>query len=452
MQARHSRTLSVHSEKRLFSAVISLHLASRLSHATQFGKLCANCSDAALGVTRQKFSAFGATTKEQGNGRERTTMKKVLIVVAVLLVALGGAAFIYRDQIGMIMAFNRLKPTQSFAEGTRPAEPDYANSDSWAALPDRQDAADALPPGVTQDAQATAAVDVFFIHPTTYFGTDNWNQPLDDANVNQLTDYFVMRGQASAFNGCCKIYAPRYRQATIYSFLDNSGNGKAALEVAYGDVERAFDYFLEHYSQGRPFVLASHSQGSVHLRTLLEKRITGTPLRERLVAAYPIGFSIDGELMAKAVPDVPVCQSAQQIGCVVTWNSIGPNAATFGDPLKNICVNPLTWHADGTVAESALNIGAVTYPGTFSGTIADVKTLPQEYLDAKPVEETAVADAQCIGGMLLVKEIRSKLYEARPMGRDNYHVYDYSLFYMNIRKNAEERVAQYLAQHPEPAT
>jgi hypothetical protein len=293
-------------------------------------------------------------------------------------------------------------------------------------------------------------VDVFFVHPTTFLSAANWNQALDDATTNKLTDMFVMRGQAAVFNSCCKVYAPRYRQATIYSFLDSSGDGKSALSVAYEDVERAFDYFIEHYSQGRPFVLASHSQGSVHLRTLLEKRITGTPLRDRLVAAYPVGFGIDGEAMAKAVPDVPVCTTAEQTGCAVIWNAIGPKARTWGDAAKNICVNPLTWSTDGGHADRALNVGSVTYASSFSGTIADINSVPQDYIDAQPLLEMGVADAQCVNGMLMVQEIRSQNYGERPMGRDNYHIYDYSLFHMNVRKNVELRVAQYLAKHPLP--
>jgi hypothetical protein len=377
-------------------------------------------------------------------------MKKVLIVVAVLVVAAGTALFIYRDRIGMMIAFGRMKPEVSFAESKPPATPDYGQPQSWAALPDREDLADVLPGSDVQDQQATAAVDVFFVHPTTLFGK-NWNQSLDDDRTNRLTDALVMRSQAAVFNSCCKVYAPRYRQATLYSFMDQGGDGASALKLAYEDVERAFDYFIEHYNQGRPFILASHSQGSVHVRTLLETRITGTPLRERLVAAYPIGFSIDGELMAKAVPDVPVCESAEQLGCVVTWNAVGPQAAMWSDPSKNICVNPLTWRADGAAAEASLNLGGVAYPGTFEGTIADVNGLPPDFA-TKPFLEAGVADAQCVGGMLLVQEIRSGHYASRPMGRDNYHVYDYSLFHMNIRQNAEQKVAKYLATHPSMAS
>jgi Protein of unknown function (DUF3089) len=376
-------------------------------------------------------------------------MKKILIGVGVLAIAALAAAYVNRDSIGMMIAFQRLKPEHSFAESPQPAAPDYSDATSWAALPDRQDDADMVPGGDVQDVQASAPVDVFFVHPTTFFGTASWNQALDDTSTNQLTDTFVLRGQASVFNSCCKIYAPRYRQATIFSFMDQTGSGTSALQLAYEDVERAFDYFIEHYNQGRPFILASHSQGSVHLRKLLEKRITGTPLRERLVAAYPIGFGIDRDEMAQAVPDVPVCESAGQIGCVVTWNAIGPKARKWADTSKSICVNPLSWRTDGAPAEASLNLGSVAYAGTFEGTLADVKGVPQDFVDAKPILETGVADAQCIDGMLLVKEIHSKYYAARPMGRDNYHIYDYNLFHMNLRKNIEGRVAKYLESRAE---
>ena len=377
-------------------------------------------------------------------------MKKILFGALLVLALLGAATFVYRDEIATLLAFNRLKPARPFSAASTPASPDYAQHESWAALPDREDSADALPAIGVMDQQESAAVDVFFVHPTTYFGTDNWNQPLDNKPVNQLTDSFVMRGQAAVFNSCCRIYAPRYRQATIFSFLDKSGSGPAALAVAYSDVERAFEYFLQHFSQNRPFILASHSQGTVHLRSLLEKRITGTSLRNRLVAAYAIGFGLDAEEFGRSVPDVPICHSAEQTGCVVSWNAVGPEVARYVDTSKNICVNPLTWRADGAHADASSNLGGVSYPGSFAGSLADLKELPREFIEAKPVLEPGVADAQCVDGMLLVKEIRSTHYASRPMGRDNYHIYDYHLFAMNLRKNAELRVAQYLAHPPPP--
>lgn len=379
-------------------------------------------------------------------------MKKVVVGVLAVAALVGLAALLFRDQIVMLMAFGKMKPAHAFADAPPPPAPDYSNPANWAALAERTDPADVTPGADVADGQTRAEVDVFFIHPTTYFRPASWNQPLDDATTNVLTDMFVMRGQASVYNSCCRIYAPRYRQATLYSFMDRTGSGSQALDLAYGDVERAFDYFLEHYSAGRPFVLASHSQGSRHLRHLLEKKITGTPLRERLVAAYAIGFGLDRAELAQSAPDIPVCSAAEQTGCLVTWNAVGPEARKFGDAADPICVNPLTWRDDGEAAGHALNLGAVAYPAEYEGTIADFTEVPQTFIDAKPVLEAGVADAQCVEGMLLVKEIRSDLYGARPMGRDNYHVYDYSLFHMNLRRNAEARVQKYLAERAQTST
>ena len=366
-------------------------------------------------------------------------MKKVLIGVAVFAVAAGTAAFLYRDQIGMMIAFGRLKPEMTFAEATPPAAPDYTQPQGWAALPDREDAADVVPSSDVQDIQSTAEVDVFFVHPTTFFGTAGWNQSLDDTSTNQLTDMFVLRSQASVFNSCCRIYAPRYRQATIFSFMDCFGQ-RQGMRCSSRTAMSSARSTTTSSTTTRAGRSSSRVTARVRCtaRTLLEKRITGTPLRERLVAAYPIGFSIDREAMAKAVPDVPVCESAEQIGCVVSWNAVGPEAAPWGDPRKNICVNPLTWRTDGAAAEASMNLGGVAYPGTFEGTLADVKGVPQEFVDAKPVLEPGVADAQCVDGMLRIQEIHSQNYAARPMGTDNYHIYDYNLFHMNLQ---EERRA-----------
>lgn len=364
-------------------------------------------------------------------------MKKLAWGLAALLVIAGIAAYLNRDLLAMMASFGRMKPDHPFAQEAPPPEPDYAQAANWAALPDRADAADVVPEG-SQDSQASAPVDVFFVHPTTYYKPEHWNQPLTDAQTNAFTDEFVMKNQASAFNGCCRVYAPRYRQATVYSFLDEGSDGKAALALAYEDVERAFDHFIGNFSAGRPFILAGHSQGALHLRTLLERRITGTPLAARLVAAYPIGFAFDRDEYARAVPDVPVCERAEQTGCSVTWNSVGPRVRSFYDTSRSVCVNPLTWRIDGDRADFAMNPGAVTFSQGFG-----VDAVPVSR--AQPSTEPGAADAQCVEGMLRVSEIRSRQFGARPMGRDNYHIYDFGLFYMSLRANAQARVAAYLA-------
>ena len=63
-----------------------------------------------------------------------------------------------------------------------------------------------------------------------------------------------------------------------------------AYAFALQDVKRAFQYYIDHYNNGRPFILVGHSQGTFHLMPLLEQMIDQTPLKDRLVAAYAIGI------------------------------------------------------------------------------------------------------------------------------------------------------------------
>lgn len=347
-------------------------------------------------------------------------MKKILIVAGVVIAVLLVVGFLFRGPIQMGLFYLAMKPGLTFAEDTRHQAPDYADESAWAALPQKSDMADVLPNGNVQDNQRGAAVDVFFIHPTTYYKPDHWLQPLDDKDANTITDEQVLRNQASVFNSCCAIYAPRYRQATLFAFMDDSGDGEQAIAFAYQDVSRAFDYFLEHYSRGRPFIIAGHSQGGKHADTLLRERIVGTELESRLVAAYPVGYFID------AAGSVPVCQHATQAGCQVTWNAMSPDAQLFQETAGSICVNPLNWRADESRADFAENIGAVSFQ--VDGDI-----------------EPEVADAQCSEGRLLVSEVRSANYSTEMFGPGNYHVYDFSFYHMNIRANALDRVAAYLA-------
>ncbi len=353
-------------------------------------------------------------------------MKKFLIVLGAIIGIAVVLGLIFRDVVQFAVMGYMMQPDQSFADTTPPPAPDYANQLHWAALPGVDDKADVTPNGA-EDHQASAIADVFFIHPTTYYESTGWNQALDDATANAITDNGVLRNQASVFNTCCRVYAPRYRQASLYSFFVQEGEGGDAIDFAYQDVVAAFHYYIEHYNQGRPFILAGHSQGGLHLDTLLREEINGTSLQDRMIAAYPVGYYLDGS------NGIPVCQTAEQTGCQVTWNSLAPEAPGFRDASNDICVNPINWTADGTHADFAENKGAVTF-----GFLDD---------SGGGAVEAGVADAQCVDGILRIAEVRSEHYPPVMFGEGNYHVYDYSLFHMNIRENAVLRTERYLAGH-----
>lgn len=325
---------------------------------------------------------------------------------------------------------NVIKPSREFTRYPQSTSPDYAQPANWAALPTRADAADAVPANSgLRDQQATASVDVFFVHPTTYLGRAGWNADIADPKVNHFTDAMTMRKQASVFNNAGRIYAPRYRQATLFSFFDeqNSPNGKGALDLAYGDVKAAFQYYLTHYNQGRPFIVAGHSQGTFHATRLLRELVDPDPkLRRQLVAAYLIGFNVQPTQYQELKP----CEDSTQTGCYVAWNSVawGYDYPPFQG---GVAVNPLTWKTDTVAAPASLNLG-----GT-----------PHAFNRLDP----AVVDAKVHNGLVWLHPPKPLGYPrfllpGRPELRHSFHIADYALYYMNIRQNAAARVRAYERQ------
>ncbi|MGA0599173.1 DUF3089 domain-containing protein [Caulobacter sp. KR2-114] len=342
-------------------------------------------------------------------------------------------------------------PRRPFDAASAPAAPDYASPDAWAAWPGRPSAADDTPAGSgAQDRQATARADVFFIHPTTYVIGDRWNAAFDEGGLTgRGVDRAVLRGQASVFNGCCRIYAPRYRQAELAAFLRGGPDAFAAIDLAYSDVLRAFDYYIAHENHGRPFIIASHSQGSVHAMRLLQERVIGTPLMKRLVFAEIPGSSLPETIEARGLP---VCRAPTQTACVVNWNSVrrgqddtrrdersvlwmgGRYQLAGGQPI--VCVNPLTWRKDGGAGPQA-NLGGVA-----GGAMGPM-----------PAPIPGVTGAWCEHGALGVdvSPDSGRAFNNLLTAGGIYHVYDYGLYYMNIRRNAEARVDAWLRQRTGPA-
>ncbi len=283
----------------------------------------------------------------------------------------------------------------------------------------------------------TPAVAVFYIPPTTYLASDQWNAPLDDAAANGRLRLFAA-SQASAFNDVGEIWAPRYRQATMGAFLTRGRDADAALDFAYRDVDRAFTAFLAAIPADRPILLAGHSQGSLHLTRLLARRIAGTPLARRIVAAYVVGWPIS---LAADLPalGLPACAGPAATGCILSWQSFSEPAeprqlralydASTGFTGRSrrgtamLCTNPLTGTPDAA-APAGANRGALV--PTVGMTGADLVA--------------GLVPARCGDGGLLMIGDPPKGYGALVLPGGNYHVFDYALFWSNIRADAAARV------------
>lgn len=318
-----------------------------------------------------------------------------------------------------------LPPTDSF---TVPSAPDYGQEANWAALPTTVDNADRTPGEGFKDRQATAKADVFYVHPTIYFKTSKqsklWNANLEDADLNESVNGSAMLNHASIFNAAGRVYAPRYRQANIKVFYpEGQPISQQALDTAYTDVLAAFDYFLANYNDGRPIIIASHSQGTVHAKRLLADRFSGKALKSKLVVAYLIGMPVSED----AYSDIPVCELPGQTGCFVSWRTYREDfepKPRYRDTVNTIAVvNPLSWTTDERKAPASLNKGGVLYN-----------------YDKGPIPELVWAERRGAGLFTNKPRFFGDIF----FRTKNYHVGDFNLFWVNVRENATYRVAQFL--------
>jgi len=389
-------------------------------------------------------------------------LQKIILSVGLLFIAFGADAQHYTI------------PTR-FHESPIPPSPNYSLQENWSALPFRKDFGDLVPNGYT-DNQANAEVDVFYIHPTLYNEKPTtiykWNHDLHDAKLNKEIDEVATKFQGTAFNGAGKLYVPRYRQAHYSVFLTPHLDDKqAALNVAYSDIDAAFTYYLENYNHGRPFIIASHSQGTIHAARLLKYRIIGTKLQQQLVVAYLPGMAVPKD----SLPGLPVCQEPNSIGCFTSWSTYEHNfiPVSYFNGLNNaVCVNPITWKFDDslTVSISQNSTSAVGTKNTLdSNSVQHTNSIDQKITSnpdpplprrghycpkemhrgavLKPFGKVypQISDAQVFGGLLWIT--KPKFPGAFLYRTSNFHSGDINLFYIDIRENAILRAKTFVQQN-----
>jgi hypothetical protein len=363
--------------------------------------------------------------------------KFLYLIAGVIVLLLAGivALRVWSDDLTEL-AF---VPSVSFARQQALPPESWESPAMWVARPGiANDPATWTPPGVTLPTPRMP-VAVFFVHPTSYIARDAWNASLDDATSRDRAALFV-QGMASPFNEAEAIWAPRYRQAAIGAFLTDRPEATQAIDLAYGDVLAAFTVFTRHLRPGQPIALAGHSQGAFLLRRLLRDRIAGTPLSRRLVGAWVIGWPVSLEHDLPKM-GVPACARADQAGCVVSWLTVADPADTGmlvqaygrrtgldGRSVAGsafLCTNPLTG-TQGTGADAGANLGTLVpdLPARSGALVAKVVPAACEtdhFLHIGPPPKLDLGPYVLPG--------------------NNYHLYDVTLFWANLRVDFERRVA-----------
>ena len=315
----------------------------------------------------------------------------------------------------------------SSAAASADKAPDYSQKSCWYQVPE-----------ITKD------VDTFFIYPTEYLGSNEGDAPyasLDNPDMvaGAANDHKIM---ASAFEDSTNLFMPYYRQSSainLKSAYDKTGDIRTALTgTPYEDITAALDYYFENYNDGRPFIIASHSQGSAINTLVLEGYFKEHPeYYERMVAAYVIGFSVTKDEL-EANPHLKFATGEADTGVVVSWHTEGPKNVEQNSPTPvllsgGISINPLNWKLDDTYAPASENLGSL---------VIDAKAGAVEIRDIG-------ADAQVVpsrGTVVTNANIEPK-EAAELFGPQGYHEDDYAIYYNNVKENVAKRVAAYKASH-----
>ncbi len=343
---------------------------------------------------------------------------------AVFVLLLSIAAFIYRDDL--FASF--MDPGEPFQTYKPPAAPNYDSVGAWISLPGDE----------TRPSQDRGDADIFVVTPTTYWGGSDWVAPQDNAAVKARTERIIAPNYVSPYKLGGRVFAPKYRHASLYSFMTNRDDAREAQDFAYSDVARAFDFFLMRNPPERPIVLMGHGQGGLHVQRLLAEYFQGDR-KARLAAAYIIDHPTPIALFDGPLSQTPPCETDIQTGCVVSFGAFTPNQtvaaqrfvsgtlAFAGDRLFRVgdkpilCINPLLWAQSEDYAPARLHAGAVAAEGLG----------PNDF----PAPISKQFGARCEDGVLAIDKPKSRSFRRRAQFGGRFKTAPFNLFYEDLRLN-----------------
>ena len=341
-----------------------------------------------------------------------------------LIALLAVAAIVWRSDILQAL----LDPEIPYPAYEPPPAPDYGEAVSWALLESR-------------DPRSEEAA-VFFVHPTTYDGGAEWNSPVRDEASDRFLERVILPNYAAPFARAGAISAPHYREASLYTRLTIRQDAREARAFAYRDVRAAFEAWLARHPTG-PIVVAGVEQGGELADRLIREVVSPDPaLRRRLAAAYLIETAVTTEQVPETLP---VCERANQTGCLVAWVALTPDETGRQQRRRNralvwdsrgrlvelgdrsiVCVNPLLGRRSDQPAEARLHRGAA------NATALEWGVRPA-FLDRQVA-------ARCRDGFLRPTMPDSDSFDERGTWADRRKVKPYNLFYADIEHDVEVRL------------
>ena len=236
----------------------------------------------------------------------------------------------------------------------------------------------------------------------------------------------TIKYQSSAWYSTGNLYVPFYRQAHLRVFNEKfKVDGGKALDLAYNDIKEAFTYYLKNFNEDKPFIIASHSQGTVHAKRLISEFIDGKELQKKLIAAYLVGIEVNKDEFINIKP----MNSPDETGGFVSWNTFKLNKYPRSDNYENwfkggVTTNPITWD-DSRQAKKESHKGVLS---------RDLKILPKN-IDIKLIDGIVWSSLPDVRGKFFLRPIRS------------YHFADINLFWVDISENAKLRVQNWFKKN-----
>lgn len=328
--------------------------------------------------------------------------------------------------ICLVAAFTTVAEEKNDKSAKTPPAPDYSKDYCWVTKPDKID----------------KPVDVFYVHPTIYSAKSPDNMDISTPALRTFAKGLTV-AQAGVYSDSANMFAPFYRQqsgAVQDVFTARGGTNMfidPSFQLGAGDVEAAFDYYLKHFNQGRPFILAGHSQGTMTLINLMRKRFNDPALRKQLVAAYLIGYSVTKDDLKK-YPWMKRAMGADDTGVIITYNTEGPGSTGSPVYLKGaIAINPLNWKNDSTPASRSEHKGAKFFDDSKGILIEEIDNFADAHVDTEK-------------GVLVITNMKkpsSDKIDLAHLGRypaGVYHKYDYAFWFNNLKDNVKTRIKSYL--------
>lgn len=301
------------------------------------------------------------------------------------------------------------------AQASAPAKPDYSQKSSWI---------------IAENTNARHPADVFYIYPTIFLGKEIRYMDISASNERKdASDYSMFN--MSLFNGSANRFAPFYRQASLEAFMLGSYEASLPyLKLPCEDILDAFDYYIEHYNNGRPFIIAGFSQGAMMAECIIKNRLGNKKLRKNLIAAYLFGHSISPKTMRK-YPQFRQSKTETDAGTFVSINTHLPGTGKILTILPGSVSNdPVSWQPGEHAIDMGKYKGAVILTDMPSG---KTKYDPAPFKSAKVNYET--------GGIELAGVREEYVQTAlKILGEKSMHSFDFMFFYNNIKENISKRI------------